>query len=77
MNSHALSIEGKRERTDARRGEGVFDKVVAAAEQLRREGVIFGISLTPPRPELRGGSVRRGRGQFFGELGALHAFVFH
>ena len=47
--SPALSIEGMKERTDARRGEGVFDKVLAAMERLRREGVIIGVSLTATR----------------------------
>ena len=47
--SPALSIEGMKARTDARRGEGVFDRIVAAACRLRREGVLFGISLTATR----------------------------
>jgi MoaA/NifB/PqqE/SkfB family radical SAM enzyme len=45
----AISIEGLRERTDARRGDGVFDKVVAAQNRLREAGVPFGISLTATR----------------------------
>ena len=47
--SPALSVEGMREKTDARRGDGVFDKVLAAMERLKREGVIYGISLTATR----------------------------
>ena len=47
--SPALSVEGMKEKTDARRGDGVFDKVLAAMERLRREGVIYGISLTATR----------------------------
>ena len=47
--SPALSVEGMREKTDARRGDGVFDKVLAAMERLKREGVITGISLTATR----------------------------
>ena len=45
----AISVEGWRERTDERRGAGVFDRVLAAMEQLRRAGVFFGISLTATR----------------------------
>ncbi len=45
----ALSIEGWRERTDARRGPGIFDQVVEAMGRLRAAGVIFGVSLTPTR----------------------------
>jgi MoaA/NifB/PqqE/SkfB family radical SAM enzyme len=45
----AISLEGLRERTDARRGAGVFDQVVAAQDRLRRAGVPFGISITATR----------------------------
>jgi MoaA/NifB/PqqE/SkfB family radical SAM enzyme len=45
----AVSLEGLRERTDARRGDGVFDKVVAAQNRLREASVPFGISLTATR----------------------------
>jgi len=44
--SPAFSLEGWRERTDERRGAGVFEKVLAAMEWLRLVGVPFGISLT-------------------------------
>jgi len=45
----AISVEGWHERTDERRGVGVFDKILAAMEQLRKAGVFFGISLTATR----------------------------
>ncbi len=41
----AISIEGYREQTDARRGEGTYDKVIAAMEILKRKKLIFGASL--------------------------------
>jgi MoaA/NifB/PqqE/SkfB family radical SAM enzyme len=41
-----LSIEGDREATDARRGEGVFDKLLAAMDRLRKKRVFFGASVT-------------------------------
>ncbi len=75
--SPALSIEGMRERTDARRGEGVFDKVLAALQRLRREGVIIGVSLTATREnaeELLSDEVVE---TFFEGFGASYAFVFH
>ncbi len=40
----AFSVEGDRESTDARRGEGVYDKVVAAMNLMRENGLPFGIS---------------------------------
>ncbi len=42
----AISVEGHREATDARRGAGVHDKVQAAADRLRAAGVLFGVSVT-------------------------------
>jgi radical SAM protein with 4Fe4S-binding SPASM domain len=75
--SPALSIEGMRERTDARRGAGVFDRIVAAAERLGREGVFFGISLTATREnadEILSDEVLE---LFVDRLGVLYAFVFH
>jgi MoaA/NifB/PqqE/SkfB family radical SAM enzyme len=41
-----ISLEGWREETDARRGTGVFDKIIAAMGRLRARGVLFGASLT-------------------------------
>jgi MoaA/NifB/PqqE/SkfB family radical SAM enzyme len=75
--SPALSVEGMRERTDARRGPGVFDKVLAAMERLRSEGVIIGVSLTATREnadEILSDEVVE---TFFDGIGASYAFVFH
>jgi len=45
----AISVEGFREETDARRGDGVFDRIMRAMEHLRKAGVPFGFSATPTR----------------------------
>ncbi|NMB91002.1 MAG: radical SAM protein [Chloroflexi bacterium] len=45
----AISLEGWEERTDARRGAGVYQKVMAAMQRLHRNGVPFGVSLTATR----------------------------
>jgi len=42
----AISVEGFEKETDARRGKGVFKKILAAMENLREVGVPFGISFT-------------------------------
>jgi len=42
----AISIEGFREQTDSRRGEGVFDQVMKAMDTLRRYHTFFGASVT-------------------------------
>ncbi|MGD8898136.1 MAG: radical SAM protein, partial [Acidobacteriota bacterium] len=75
--SPALSVEGMREATDARRGEGVFDKVLAAMKRLRREGVITGISLTATRKNAEEILSDEVVDLFFEEMGVLYAFVFH
>lgn len=40
----AFSVEGDRESTDARRGEGVYDKVVGAMKLMHENGMPFGVS---------------------------------
>ena len=40
----AISLEGFREATDERRGEGTFDKVVEAMKIMRRHKLLYGIS---------------------------------
>jgi MoaA/NifB/PqqE/SkfB family radical SAM enzyme len=41
-----MSIEGDREHTDSRRGEGTYDKLSAAADMLHRCGILWGASVT-------------------------------
>lgn len=41
-----FSIEGSREVTDARRGEGTYDRIMAAMDRLRERGVMFAFSAT-------------------------------
>ncbi len=41
-----LSIEGGREATNARRGEGVYEQVAENMELFRKNGLIFGASIT-------------------------------
>jgi MoaA/NifB/PqqE/SkfB family radical SAM enzyme len=47
--SPAISVEGFQARTDARRGAGVFQRILEAMARLRQAGVPFGISLTATR----------------------------
>jgi MoaA/NifB/PqqE/SkfB family radical SAM enzyme len=41
-----ISVEGWKERTDERRGAGVFDKILETMERLNKDGVPYGLSLT-------------------------------
>ncbi|MGB9868295.1 MAG: radical SAM protein [Bacillota bacterium] len=45
----AISLEGFEEQTDARRGNGVFAKVMRAMDNLKEAGVVFGFSATYTR----------------------------
>ncbi len=73
----AISLEGWRERTDGRRGAGVFDKVVAAMARLRRAGVPFGVSLTATRENVEEIFSDEFMDFLFKEQGALYGWVFH
>lgn len=75
--SPVFSLEGFKESTDARRGEGTYDKIMAAMDRLRERGVIFGISLTITRQNVD---------ELFGsddfvdhmvEKGAIYGWSFH
>ena len=48
-----LSIEGGKEVTDARRGAGVYDKLITNMDEFHRNGVIFGASVTVTTQNLR------------------------
>lgn len=41
-----ISIEGDQALTDSRRGEGVYGKIVSNMEQLQKQGLLFGCSIT-------------------------------
>ena len=41
-----MSIEGEREVTDARRGAGIYDRLIANMDEFHRRGLIFGASVT-------------------------------
>jgi MoaA/NifB/PqqE/SkfB family radical SAM enzyme len=44
-----ISVEGYKDETDGRRGEGVYEKVIQAMDNLREERVLFGFSATVTR----------------------------
>ncbi|MBO7336862.1 MAG: radical SAM protein [Lachnospiraceae bacterium] len=41
-----MSIEGKKEITDARRGTGIYDRLITNMDELQKRGLIFGASVT-------------------------------
>lgn len=48
-----MSIEGERETTDARRGRGVYDRLIANMDEFDRRGLIFGASVTVTTENIR------------------------
>jgi len=44
-----ISMEGFRENTDSRRGDGIFDTVVRCLEMCQRANIIYGVSVTVTR----------------------------
>jgi len=72
----AISVEGMREKTDARRGKGVFDKILAAMRRLREHGVPFGISVTATPDNYREILSDEFLDFFFNEMGAYYMWVF-
>ena len=41
-----ISIEGSKEFTDKRRGNGIYDKLISNMNEMKKHGLIFGISIT-------------------------------
>ncbi|MDZ4043457.1 MAG: radical SAM protein [Eubacteriales bacterium] len=74
--SPAFSLEGWEERTDRRRGLGVFKKVTAAMDRLRERGAVFGVSLTATRENVEE-ITSDGFVDFLVEKGARYGWIFH
>ena len=48
-----MSIEGDQTITDARRGEGIYNRLICNMEELQRHGLIFGASVTVTTQNIR------------------------
>ena len=48
-----ISIEGEKEITDARRGEGIYDRLISNMNRLHERGLIFGASVTVTTQNIR------------------------
>ena len=72
----AISLEGWKEQTDARRGESVFDKIVSAMDRLHSRGVLFGVSLTITRENYKEVTSDNFI-EFLINKGAIYGWSFH
>lgn len=75
--SPAISVEGWRERTDDRRGAGVYDQILATMDRLHENGVPFGISLTATKYNCEEILSDEFIDYFFMEKGAAYGWIFH
>ena len=48
-----MSIEGEREITDARRGDGIYDRLIENMDELHRRGLVYGTSVTVTTQNIR------------------------
>ena len=48
-----MSIEGGKEETDARRGKGVYEKLIANMDGFHEKGLLFGVSVTVTTQNVR------------------------
>jgi MoaA/NifB/PqqE/SkfB family radical SAM enzyme len=74
--SPAISLEGWKTRTDARRGDGVFDKVIATMDRLHKRGALFGVSLTMTRENYKEVTSDEFI-EFLINKGAIYGWSFH
>ncbi len=73
----AISIEGLRETTDQRRGDGVFDRILMVMDRLRNERIPFGISVTATRRNSEEIVSDEFIDFFFKKMGAAYGWIFH
>jgi MoaA/NifB/PqqE/SkfB family radical SAM enzyme len=48
-----LSIEGDKEQTDSRRGEGTYDVLISVMDKLKEKGILYGASVTVTTENVR------------------------
>ena len=72
----AISVEGFEKETDERRGKGVHKKILRAMNNLKKEGIPFGISVTATRMNLETLLQDDFYDFFFNEAGATYMWQF-
>jgi len=73
----AISVEGFQPKTDKRRGEGTFDKILKVMRILKENKVLFGISLTATRDNCEELLSDEFIDFFFFKVGAAYGWLFH
>lgn len=73
----AISVEGFAETTDRRRGKGMFERIIKTIERLKKNKVLFGISLTATRYNYEEILSDEFIDFFFNKMGASYGWIFH
>ncbi len=73
----AISVEGLKNTTDKRRGVGAFDKIVQVMRRLRRNRVLYGISITATRENVSEILSNEFIDFFFKKNAASYGWIFH
>ncbi len=73
----AISLEGFKEATDKRRGEGVYDKIMSAMDRLKERGIVFGTSITVTRENVDQLFVGDDFVDLMIDKGAIFTWFFH
>lgn len=73
----AISVEGMKETTEKRRGNGFFEKIVGTLQLLKKYRVTFGVSVTATRINAEEIVSDEFIDFYFHKLGAAYAWVFH
>ena len=71
-----ISVEGFEEKTDQRRGRGIFKRIMKSFEYLREEGVPFGISVEATKNNWDEVTSREFLHFYFDEQGAFYGWLF-
>jgi MoaA/NifB/PqqE/SkfB family radical SAM enzyme len=73
----AISVEGLKEKTDKRRGNGAFDKIVAVMKRLRQKKVLYGVSITATKENVAEILSEEFINFFFKKHNASYGWIFH
>lgn len=71
-----ISVEGFEQKTDERRGKGVFKKIMEAFEYLRKAGVPFGISVEATKDNWDEVTSKEFLQFYFDEQGVFYGWLF-
>lgn len=71
-----ISVEGFEEKTDQRRGQGIFKRILKSFEYLRKEGVPFGISVEATKDNWDEVTSKEFLKFYFDDQGAFYGWLF-